>query len=133
VARVLLFKKSHIWKKPEPANNKGFGGAKHTQKFIPRTPNHFPSLWLTTILHVSSIEPTLVHITLRTMSTALAVHIVPRQQHQTADSKAVTTTTGEGRKFFFPPTNRFSDLSPNNIQQVIQHYSVTVILLSFFF
>jgi hypothetical protein len=109
-------------------NNKqaGFrGGKTHTKSYAL---NHSTSLWLTTILHVSSIEPTLPHITHRTMSTALAMHIVPRQQPQQARK-----TTNERRRtevVFFPPTNRFSDLSPYNRLLVIQHCSV--ISLSFF-
>ena len=110
-------------------NNKqaGFGeGKTHTKSYAL---NNSTFLWLTTILHVSSIEPTLPPLTHRTMSTALAVHIVPRQQQQQAGE-----TTNERRKtevVFFPPTNRFFDLSLYNRIQVIQHCSVFP--LSFFF
>ena len=103
-------------------NNKQAGfweGKTHTKSYAL---NNSTSLWLTTILHVSSIEPTLPPLTHRTMSTAMAVHIVPRQQQQQAGK-----TTNERRKtevVFFPPTNRFSDLSLYNRIQVIQHCSV---------
>ena len=60
---------------------KGLGGKTHTKSYAP---NYCPSLWLTTILHVSSFEPTLVHITHRPMSSALAMNIGPRQQPQQA-------------------------------------------------
>ena len=65
----------------EQRKKRVWGGKTHTKSYAP---NHCPSLWLTTILHVSSFEPTLVHITHRPMSSALAVNIGPRQQPQQA-------------------------------------------------
>ena len=87
-------------------NNKqaGFGDGKtHTKSYAP---NHYPSLWLTTILHVSSIEPTLPPLTHRTMSTAVAVHIVPRQQQQQI-SWEDNERKEEDRSCFFPSNQPF--------------------------
>ena len=117
VAGVIL--SQHSPNLAKKRKNKGDGGGKHTQKVI---------LWTKTPLFVLQYPPT-SPLSIPPPNHPNFTLCAPQQrctphQDNNHSKQGRQRPNGGGQKFFFPPTQRFWDLSRYNRLNVIQHCSV---------